>query len=191
MTTRQRQIVEAAIELIAEKSIQHVTIKNLAHKIGVTEGALYRHFRSKTDILMAILGMFQQEAQKNLEEVRTSRLPAMEQFEKIFLYRLQYFMQRPAIAAVIFSESIFQNEKKLSSAVNVFLKMHEETLRIILERGIQNKEIRADISIEETIYITIGSMRYLVTRWRLDNHNFDLYQRGKKLLANLERLMVR
>jgi len=188
-TKKQKKIIEAAIELISEKSIQQLTIKNLAKKIGVTEGALYRHFPSKIDILLSILLMFQDEARKNLDEVKNSELSALQQFEDIFLYRLKYFTKKPAVAAVIFSESIFQNHKRLSSEVNTFLKMHEETLRIILEKGITKKEIREDISIEETIYIIIGSMRYLVTRWRLDGHNFDLNAAGQRLLENLKELL--
>ncbi|MCB0284871.1 MAG: TetR family transcriptional regulator, partial [Calditrichaeota bacterium] len=35
---RQQQIINAAIELIAEKGIQQLTIKNLSKKIGVVEG---------------------------------------------------------------------------------------------------------------------------------------------------------
>lgn len=188
-TNRQKDIITAAIELISERSIQELTIKNLAQKIGLTEGALYRHFPSKMDILLSILLMFQDEARRNLEEVKSSPLSALQQFENIFLYRLKYFTKKPAVAAVIFSESIFQNDKRLSSEVNKFLKMHEATLRIILEKGIADKEIREDISVEETIYIIIGSMRYLVTRWRLDGHKFDLYEAGKKVLENLKELL--
>jgi len=188
-TERQRQIIDAAIELIAEKSIQQLTIKNLTKKIGVTDGALYRHFNSKIDILLGILQMFQSEARKNLEQVKKSKLPALQQFEEIFLYRLKYFTQKPAVAAVIFSESIFQNDIRLTNAVNEFLKMHEDTLRIIIERGIQKEEIRRGILVDETIYITIGSMRYLVTRWRLNGHDFDLYEKGVQLLGNLKELL--
>ena len=189
-TKKQQQIIYAAIELIAEKSIQQLTIKNLAKKIGVTEGALYRHFPGKLDILLGILLLFKNEARKNLEQAKVSKQPALTQLETIFMYRLKYFTQKPAVAAVIFSESIFQNHKRLAEEVNNFLKMHEETLRIILKKGIQNNEIRNDIDIEDTIYIIIGSMRYLVTRWRLDGHKFNLIESGKKLLENLETFLI-
>jgi len=188
-TAKQKNIIDSAIALISEKSIQQLTIKNLARKLGVTEGALYRHFPGKIDILLSILLMFQDEARQNLEEVKASDYSALKQFEDIFLYRLKYFTEKPAVAAVIFSESIFQNHKRLSSEVNRFLKMHEETLRIILKRGIKNNEIKSDIAVEETIYIIIGSMRYLVTRWRLDGHTFDLYAAGRRLLKNLTALL--
>lgn len=58
LTDRQKKIIEVSIELIAEKSIQELTIKNIAQKIGLTEGAIYRHFQSKFDILLNILQTF-------------------------------------------------------------------------------------------------------------------------------------
>ncbi len=42
LTKRQKEIIQVSIELISEKSIQGLTIKNLAEKLSITEGAIYR-----------------------------------------------------------------------------------------------------------------------------------------------------
>ena len=78
LTDKQKQIVEAAIELISEKSIQGLTIKNLSQKIGLTEGAIYRHFESKLDILLTILYSFQNEARNLLGNYCNSDRSAIE-----------------------------------------------------------------------------------------------------------------
>jgi len=58
-TERQEQIIEKSISLIAQKGIQGFTIKNLSKAIGFSEpAAIYRHFKSKTSILLAILDNF-------------------------------------------------------------------------------------------------------------------------------------
>ncbi len=57
-TERQKEIISVSLELISEKGIQGLTIKNLSKKIGVTEPAIYRHFDSKTEILISILDFF-------------------------------------------------------------------------------------------------------------------------------------
>ncbi|MBT4968054.1 MAG: TetR/AcrR family transcriptional regulator [Bacteroidetes bacterium] len=54
-TDRQKEIVEVALELITEKGIQGLTIKNLSKKIGISEPAIYRHFDNKIQILISIL----------------------------------------------------------------------------------------------------------------------------------------
>jgi AcrR family transcriptional regulator len=59
-TERQVQIIEVAMKLIADKGIQGFTIKNLSKEIGVSKPAIYRHFKSKTDILINILNSFKE-----------------------------------------------------------------------------------------------------------------------------------
>ncbi|MCK7470130.1 MAG: TetR/AcrR family transcriptional regulator [Desulfomicrobium escambiense] len=56
--TRKKEIIEAAINLIAESGIQNLTVRGISAKIGVTDAALYRHYKNKTDILLGILKLF-------------------------------------------------------------------------------------------------------------------------------------
>ncbi|MBN1948990.1 MAG: helix-turn-helix transcriptional regulator, partial [Candidatus Cloacimonetes bacterium] len=58
LSERQQQIVNTAIRIIAGQGIQHLTTKNLAGAIGISEAALYRHFSSKHEILLAVLDAF-------------------------------------------------------------------------------------------------------------------------------------
>ena len=189
LSTRQEEIINAAIKLIAEKSIQGLTIKNLSSQIGLTEGAIYRHFNSKFDILLTILSSFLHEADKSLENACNSDDPALKQIELIFMYNFNRFTERPAIASVIFSESIFQNDKRLSTEVLNLLNKHESTLKCIIENGQKNGEIRADVPCDKLISMIIGSIRYMVTKWRLTNFEFDLKKEGAILLDMIKMLI--
>jgi AcrR family transcriptional regulator len=48
--TRER-IEHAAIRLFVEKGVTETTIKDIAAAVGLSEGALYRHFESKDDLV--------------------------------------------------------------------------------------------------------------------------------------------
>lgn len=50
---RRRQIAEAAVRLTAKHGLGGVRVARIADEIGITDAALYRHFRSKEDILIA------------------------------------------------------------------------------------------------------------------------------------------
>jgi len=185
LTRKQKEIVEASIKLISEKSIQGMTIKNLAAKLGVTEGALYRHFPGKFEILLAILSNFRAEAKANLKKVCSNDESALDNIENIFSNRLKKLSEKPAIASVIFSESIFQNDTRLSKEVYGLLGNHEDVLNCIIRKGQKTQEIRDDISAEEITHIIIGSIRYFITRWRLSEFGFDLISEGNILLNNI------
>lgn len=63
MTDRRDQIVIEARRLFGRYGYDRVTIKQLAGACGITEPALYRHFRSKNDIYGAVLDSLKAEAE--------------------------------------------------------------------------------------------------------------------------------
>lgn len=52
--TRQR-ILESAAQLFAERGWAHSAMQEVAHRAGVTRGAVYWHFRDQSDLLEALL----------------------------------------------------------------------------------------------------------------------------------------
>ena len=52
---RRTELIQKATELFGRNGYEKVTIKGIAEACGVTEAALYRHFRSKDAIYIATL----------------------------------------------------------------------------------------------------------------------------------------
>ncbi len=190
-TQRQKQIIEAAIDVIASAGIQGLTIKNLASAIGVTEPALYRHFRNKQEILESVLRYFAWESRRNLLSILKNQNSASEKIGAFLTYHLDTFTRKPALAAVIFSEDIFQNEKKLKKNVlNLMEQSQAMLLGIICEKGPQN-DVRDDIEAKQIVIIILGALRFLVTRWHLSRQGFDLREEGNRLLESLQMMIKR
>ena len=85
-TKRQLQIIQAAVDLIAVGGISALTMKRIAAEIKVTEPAIYRHFRSKKDILQGVVKLIKQNGQVpektdkkgwNLVEINTTESVAV------------------------------------------------------------------------------------------------------------------
>ena len=55
MTDRQKNIVAAAVEMFAEKGYSGTSTKEIAQKAGVAEGTIFRHYKTKKDLLLAIV----------------------------------------------------------------------------------------------------------------------------------------
>lgn len=54
---RKKQIVETTMALVARHGIQGATTSRIAATVGVSEAALYRHFASRSEILLATLDL--------------------------------------------------------------------------------------------------------------------------------------
>jgi AcrR family transcriptional regulator len=52
---RKELIVATALQLVAENGIQGTTIERIAAEVGMSQGGLYRHFHSRTEILLAVV----------------------------------------------------------------------------------------------------------------------------------------
>ncbi len=187
-TERQIQIVDKSMELIATKGIQGFTIKNLSKAIGISEPAIYRHFESKTAILLSILHTF-----KDMGEIMSmiveSDDTAVEKIEFMFSRMLGVFEEQPAIVSVIFSEEIFKNEEVLKESIINVHNMHQENVEKIIVQGQSTGDVRQDIDDHSLALIIMGSLRLLVKRWELNNHNFNLAREGKKLLNSFKLIL--
>ncbi len=58
--TREK-ILDASLKLFSEKGIRETTIKDIAKEVGITEGAIYRHFRSKDEIVLELFRLYSED----------------------------------------------------------------------------------------------------------------------------------
>jgi len=185
-TERQIQIIESALELIAEKGIQGLTIKNLSKKIGITEPAIYRHFENKSSILLTILNNFKQMASIMSGIIPTLEGTVFDKIEFMFSKIIQLFIESPSYVSVIFSEEIFKNDDKLKSKIIEVLDQNEQTIEGIIHVGQENGEVRTDIDSNNLALIVMGSLRFLVKQWDIKGKNQNLKTEGDQLLNSLK-----
>ena len=185
-TERQTQIIESALELIAEKGIQGLTIKNLSKKIGVTEPAIYRHFENKSSILLTILNNFKQMASMMSGMIPTLEGTAFDKIEFMFSKIIQLFIESPSYISVIFSEEIFKNDDQLKNKIIEVLDQNEQTIEGIIRTGQENNDVRTDIDSKNLALIVMGSLRFLVKQWDIKGKNQNLKIEGDQLLNSLK-----
>ena len=184
-TGRQKQIIEVSVKLIAEGGIQELTIKNIAGKIGISEPAIYRHFRSKVEILLGILQLFEGVAFDTLENVEKLETAGIGDVEDFMMSRFQRMVEKPVFASVVFSEEIFRNEVKLSDKVLNIMEIHRKALTILLKKAMEAGEVRDDVPVEKLCHILMGSLRLQIKMWFLSDFSFDLMKEGKELWETL------
>ena len=128
LTERQQQIIEESIKIIDEKGIQGLTIKNLSKAIGISEPGIYRHFESKTEILVSILDNFKEMAIMLSEMMETYEATAIEKISFMFSKMIELFSASPSMISVIFSEEIFKNEDILKNKIVEISIQHANTI---------------------------------------------------------------
>ncbi len=189
-TERQIEIMEAATLRIDKFGIQELTIKNLASDLSLSEAALYRHFKSKNEILLGLLTYFILEMNERLAVIiEDKEKQPSELLKKIFVSQLNTFVKKPAIVSVIFSEGIFQFNKELSDKVSTMMALMQKNISALITRG-QNEGVYAKLLGPDTITtIIMGSMRMVVLKWKLSGNKSNLVNDGKNVLNGLLKML--
>lgn len=107
-------ILDVAFRLFMEKGYEHTSIQDIIdHLGGLSKGAIYHHFKSKEDILYAVMGRMTAESNLRLKEIcdRTD-LNGKEKLKTLFRLSLD----RPVMDDVFtVSPNVYNNPRFLSS----------------------------------------------------------------------------
>jgi TetR/AcrR family transcriptional regulator, fatty acid metabolism regulator protein len=182
-TDRQIEIMEAATKRIDSFGIQELTIKNLANDLNLSEAALYRHFKSKNDILLGLLSYFMLGMkERTFNIIQDKELTPTEKLRQVFQSQLNTFVKNPAIVSVIFSEGIFQFNKELKTTVSQMMEIMQNNIKTIISLGQDKDEFAKILGPETLTTIIMGSMRMVVLKWKLSGNQSDLVKDGTKVL---------
>ncbi len=93
-STREK-ILEVALRLFSKKGFKETTIKDIAKEVGITEGAIYRHFTSKEEIINSLLEEITQELRQELFESIERGESDEERLNNIIDTLLRYAFTKP------------------------------------------------------------------------------------------------
>lgn len=187
---RQIEIMEAATARIDKYGIQKMTIKNLAEDIGISEPALYRHFKSKNDILSGLLTYFKLQIESRVEAIHAEPHPNnCDELREIFNSHLSAFTDNPAIVSVIFSENIFHFNKELRTKVAEIMDLMQGYVHRNVAEGQECGHYHSMIDPKTLTTIIVGSMRMTVLKWKLTGHKSNLLEDGRSVLEGILRMI--
>ncbi len=190
-TERQQEIIQVALELINEKGIQGLTIKNISKKIGISEPAIYRHFESKIHILTSILDLLKENNSRFFDNELKYEGLAMEKIEHVFMNHFKTFINMPAMTSVVFSEEIFRNEALLTKKISEVIEHNNQALISIIFEGQKKNEFRTDIDADKLAVMIMGTLRIFIRKWQFSEFSFDLMKEGKVIIQMIKLLITK
>ncbi|MCY1017033.1 TetR/AcrR family transcriptional regulator [Pyxidicoccus sp. MSG2] len=143
------EILEAAITLFSRRGFLATTMADLSRAIRMTPGALYWHFPTKEDLLLAAIEELHQrcvrEFNSHLQEARSR--PAREQLQS-FTERTQEFLrchrEYGIFFAMLAAEAAESNDR-VADAIREKLAVYAKVLEGIIRHGQKTGEFRQDV----------------------------------------------
>ena len=165
---RQLQIIEATQNLITSKGMEFVTIDAIAEKVGLTEGAIYKHFRSKRAILTLLIDSIEQNLMETLVNSKQVGDSSLDHLGRILVAHLNDVEDRRAVSFIIISEAIAFDGIFMSDRVSLMLNNYLDFIKNVVNEGIKDGSIRPDVDMGAAANTFLGMIQIVATLWSLD-----------------------
>lgn len=185
ISDRQLEIIEAAGKLLTERGVSGLTIKNIAHEMDFSESAVYRHFKSKEEIIIAMLGYLTESMSLRLSKICKSKQAPKEKIIDVFQSQLDFFEANPNFVVAVFSDGLFDESKNINDAIQKIMAVNMKNLIPVITEGQKVGEFIGIMSAEDVMHIVMGSFRLQMYKWRMSNMAFDIQKEGKNTINNL------
>jgi AcrR family transcriptional regulator len=189
-SVRQEQIIEAAQKLILKNGSEHVTIRRIAKEVGISEGAIYRHFRSKSDIFSLLL---ENVGENLLGDIENSIIPegsVTESLNNIISTQLTTISRRHGMSFQVIAEVISLGDKKLNRQLAEIMNKYLARIKSLLTQGVETGVIREDIDLDAAAMLFFGMVESLSNYWTLNNYKFALEDKARPMWDILHKSII-
>lgn len=178
---RKQQIITAAMEIISESGAQNLTMLAIAERLGISDAALYRHFRSKFDLLRAMIEHFGRDLIGTLSAAVAAIDDPLVKLQHVLQHHLHYLEANRGVPRLIFSEAVHQHNPELQRSVLSIINHYVDFIQGILLRAVTQGKMRKDLDLETTAFAFIGLIQATCFIWSLSDYNFPLADRAQRL----------
>jgi len=189
ISPRQFEIIESAGKLLSAGGIYNLTTKNLANEMHFSEAALYRHFKSKDEIIIAMLKYLASSMDERMHKVLNTTDNSYDKLSAMFVSQFKFFNDNKHFLAAIFSDGLWEKNQKIHNAVKGVMAVKRKYLDAIFTQGIKNNEFTSKVDKASLIHISMATFRLHMLKWKMNNYAFDVEQGGKKITGDLLQLI--
>ena len=185
---RRAVIVQTVIELAAEQNPSGITTAAIANRMGLTQGALFRHFSNKAAVLESVMEWVAEQLLARLDNSVREELSPLATLEAMFMAHAEFVVEHPGVPHLLFSELQCAEKTASKAIVQTLIHHYGKRLHRLIEEGKTNQELDTDLDTEAAAILFIGTIQGLVMQSLLAGdvghirHNaprvFAIYRRG-------------
>ncbi|MGN1385521.1 MAG: TetR/AcrR family transcriptional regulator [Bacillus sp. (in: firmicutes)] len=168
-----KQIIDAAVIVIAEYGYHQAQVSKIAKQAGVADGTIYLYFKNKEDILISL---FQEKMSEFVEKIEDEVAGVHSASEKLSLLINKHFdiLASDPYLAIVTQLELRQSNKELRLKINAVLKGYLALIDSILKEGMANGEFKLDLNYKLARQMIFGTLDEIVTTWVMNEQKYQL-----------------
>ena len=184
ITQRQFEIIESAGKILTSSGVSGLTIKNLAKEMKFSESAIYRHFSSKEEIIVAMLNYLANDIDQRLSNLSNQTDPE-ERFKALFREQFRFFTENPHFVVAVFSDGLMEESQLINQSILKLINVKIKHLMPVIMEGQQKNLFTNAITTDELMHIIMGAFKLQMFKWRIANFAFDINRSGDNMTASI------
>lgn len=172
------QILDAAVEVIAENGYHSSQVSKIAKEAGVADGTIYLYFDNKEDILISLFQEKMGQFIEKIEDAIQSEQDADKKLYTLIEMHLQQLTENPKLAIVTQLE-LRQSNKHLRLKINAVLKRYLQIIDDVLKDGMEKGIFHDHLNIRLVRQMIFGTIDEVVTNWVMKEQKYDLMMQAK------------
>jgi AcrR family transcriptional regulator len=184
--TRRKDALNLAMNIIHDEGIHSLTLRRVAEGLGISEAALFRHFKDKEEMIdrlaSKVFNYYMVEEPVGNEDVEACFLKMMkEQFSS--------FQKRPEATSVLFQEEIFREYPMVKERFDERRRLRANRIAQIVRKAKDKHRVAEAVDPDVFALIYMGAMRVAILEWRADGCASDLVGKADAIHSHLVRIL--
>lgn len=171
---RKDGLILSAIEVLDELGIQGLSTREIAKRQGVSEATLFRHYKTKSDLLLAMLDYDSKYDSDIITSVRMKKLNLRAAITYFMNSFAEYYENYPAITAISQAYDVLASEPLLADKIKYSFSTRIGFLQELIIDAQEAGEINRRIDSEKLPYLIWGSFMSICFNWRFNKYGFSL-----------------
>ena len=180
---RQAEIVEAALRLARGSSPALITTGDIAAAIGVTQGAVFKHFPTKDAIWLAAMRWVRETLLQKLQVAADESATPLDALAAMFRAHVEFVIVHPGVPRFIFHELQQPADSAAKLEVRGVLQGYRKLLLGQLAESIERQLVSADLDPEAAATGFIGLIQGLVMQSMLTGKPAAMRQQATAIFA--------
>ena len=167
--------------LARERGPDAITTQAIADRMGVTQGAVFRHFPDKEAIWLAVFAWVRESLSAAFAAAMGKANSPLAKIEQAFLAHVSFIAANPGVPRVMFHELQYPGDSPVRTDVRTMITGYGQRLMQLFAQAKATRELPDDLDTALASVLFIGAVQGLVIQASLAGDEAAMVKRARKL----------
>ena len=187
---RREQIAEAALSLVADRGMSRLSMAAVARRVGLVPSGIYRHFKNKDEVLLAVLDRIETRMEENVRAAREETPDPLQQIRSLLMRHVRFLREGRAVPRIVFSDDFQRGHPERKARVERIIARYLGRIGEFVRQGQQEGKIRAGLDPATVAMMVLGIVVPAGILWHVTEGGFDVTRHAERAWQILRRAIA-